>query len=124
MKQTQDYRTKILEYLIAENPYIVEGVHTTVSDILYDNGTKNQASYTGMSETEIATEIRKIELAETDGMDDGDIAELAGIILEAFTRRLVSKILWNAIYDKFPSEAAKLASDEYFQNTVIEAIDG
>ena len=124
MKETKDYRIKILEYLIADNPYIVEGVHATALDVLYDAGTRNQESYTGMGEIEIAAEIRKLEMPETEDMDDTEIAEIAGIILEAFTRRLVSKILWNAIYGENPSEASKLVRDEYFQNTVMEVIDG
>lgn len=123
MKEAKDYRAKILEYLVADNPYVIEGVHTVVSDILYDEGTRNQAAYTGMTEAEIADIIRKLELTETEEMDDAEISDVVGVILEAFTRRLASRILWNAIYGENPSEVSKLARDEYFQNTVIEVID-
>ena len=123
MAEKKDYRIQILEFLLTKNPSIPETAYTLVTDLIYDQLTTDQLDYTGIDDNKIAADIQTLNLPELENMDTEEIAETAGEILETFSRRLVAKVLWQAIYDSVPTEADKLARDEDFQNTIVESLD-
>lgn len=123
MAEKKDYRIQILEFLLTKNPSIPETAYTLVTDLIYDQLTTDQLDYTGIDDNKLAADIQTLNIPELQDMTTSEIAETAGEILETFSRRLVSKVLWQAIYDSVPTEADKLARDENFQNTIVESLD-
>ena len=123
MTEKKDYRIQILEFLLTKNPSIPEAAYTLVTDLIYDQLTTDQLDYTGIDDNKIAADIQTLNLPELENMNTEEIAETAGEVLETFSRRLVAKVLWQAIYDSVPTEADKLARDEDFQNTIVESLD-
>ena len=123
MAEKKDYRIQILEFLLTKNPSIPETAYTLVTDLIYDQLTTDQLDYTGIDDNKLAADIQTLNIPELQDMTTSEIAETAGEILEAFSRRLVAKVLWQAIYVSVPTEADKLARDEDFQNTIVESLD-
>ena len=121
MTQIKDYRAELLVTLLEENPSLFETIHKLVTDTLFYELTDNQLLYTGIDQIE--NQVRSFGIEETEDISDTYIEELVGDLLQAFTRRLVSRVLWESLSENTESEAFRLAKDEGFQNTVLEILE-
>lgn len=123
MANKTDYRIQLLLAMLEEYPSIWIGINRNVTDVLYDHLSTYLMGYAGYNTDNIASDILNYDIPELENMSEEDIADLAGQTLEALSRRLVSKILWQAIAEEDPSVAEKMLADEDFQNTITDVMD-